>query len=355
VLTLRQLAGFLAVTAVALAATAGSAMADVYTLTGTPSGNAVAVFDRAGNGTLTPAGTVLTGGTGVPAGGQGALALEGNRLVAVNAGSSTVSLFKIDGQGPGLRDVEPSGGVSPLSATIHGRLVYVLNSGGAANNITGFFVWHNRLVPLPGSTRPLSAAAPGPAQVQFSPDGRTLVVTEKSTNRIDTYAVGVDGIPTGPTVSASAGGTPFGFAFDKRGRIFVSEATLGDVSSYSIADDGSVSPISATVIDHQAAPCWVAVSEDGKYAYTANAGSSSLSGYAIAKNGAISLLNASGVSASTDAHPVDLAFADGSRFLYALANGAGTIDAYRVNGNGSLTALGSAGGLAANGTGLVAN
>src|SRR4051812_29131762 len=180
---LRQLAGFLAVTAVALAATAGSAMANVYTLTGTPSGNAVAVFDRAGNGTLTPAGTVLTGGTGVPAGGQGALALEGNRLVAVNAGSSTVSLFKIDGQGPGLRDVEPSGGVPPLSATIHGRLVYVLHSGGPANTIAGFFVCHNPLVPLPGSTRPLSVAAPARAQVQFSPVGGALVVTEKSTNR----------------------------------------------------------------------------------------------------------------------------------------------------------------------------
>ena len=181
----KRFAGFLAVATVALAATAGSAMADVYTLTGTAYGNAVAVFDRAGNGTLEPAGSVLTGGSGVPSGGQGALALDHNQLVAVNAGTNTVSLFGIDGHGPGLRDVEPSGGVSPLSATIHGRLVYVLNSAGTAN-ITGFFLWHDRLVPVPNSTRALSAAAPGPAQVQFSPDGRTLVVTEKNTNRIDT-------------------------------------------------------------------------------------------------------------------------------------------------------------------------
>ena len=135
----------------------------------------------------------------------------------------------------------------------------------------------------------------------------------------------------------------------------MSEATLSDVSSYSIADDGNVSPISATVLDHQMAPCWVAVTDDGKYAYTANAGSNSVSGYAIAKNGAISLLNAGGATAATDAHPVDLALSDGSHFLYALANGAGTIDAYRVNGNGSLTPLGSAGSLPVNGTGLVAS
>jgi DNA-binding beta-propeller fold protein YncE len=348
----KRFAGVITVAAVALAATAGSAMADVYTLTGTAYGNAVAVFDRAGNGTLTPAGSVLTGGTGVPSGGQGALALDHNQLVAVNAGSNTVSLFKIDGHGPGLRDVEPSGGVSPLSATIHGRLVYVLNSGGTAN-ITGFYLWHDRLVPVPNSTRSLSAAAPGPAQVQFSPDGRTLAVTEKNTNKIDTFAVGVDGTTGAAKVSPSAGGTPFGFAFDKRGRLFVSEATLSDLSSYSIADDGSVSAISAVVPDNQTAPCWVAVTDDGKYAYTANAGSSSVSGYAIAKDGSISLLN--GAPATTHAHPVDLALSDGSHFLYALANGAGTIDAYRVNGNGSLTPLGSAGSLPVNGTGLVAS
>ena len=111
--TLTRVAGFLAVAAGALAATAGSAIADVYTLTSTPAGNAVAVFDRAGNGTLEPAGSVLTGGRGLPSGGQGALALDDNRLVAVNAGSNTVSLFRIDGHGPGLRDVEPSGGVAP--------------------------------------------------------------------------------------------------------------------------------------------------------------------------------------------------------------------------------------------------
>jgi 6-phosphogluconolactonase len=349
---LTRLAGFLALAAAAVAATAGSAMADVYTLTSTPSGNAVAVFDRAGNGTLKPAGTVLTGGSGLPSGGQGALALDGNKLVAVNAGTSTVSLFKIDGQGPGLRDVEPSGGAAPLSATIHGRLVYVLN-GGSPANITGFYLWHERLVPIPGSTRALSAAAPAPAQVQFSPDGRTLAVTEKGTNRIDTYAVGVDGTATGPVVSPSAGGTPFGFAFDKRGRLIVSEAALNDVSSYSIADNGSVSAISAVVPDHQVAPCWVAVTDDGRYAYTANAGSSSLSGYAIAKDGALSLLNANGVTATTHAHPLDLAAT--GHFVYVLANGAGTIDAYRVNGDGSLTPLGSAGAFAPGGTGLAAS
>src|SRR5947207_887584 len=80
----------------ALAATAATALGGggspgaVYTLTNAPAGNAVAVFDRAGDGTLTPAGTVPTGGLGSGGGlgSQNALVLSQNnqRLFAVNAG-----------------------------------------------------------------------------------------------------------------------------------------------------------------------------------------------------------------------------------------------------------------------------
>src|SRR5262249_60840262 len=104
---------------------------------------------------------------------------------------------------------------------------------------------------------------------------------------------------------------------------------------------------------NQAAPCWIAVTDDGRYAYTTNTGSNSISGYAIAGNGALSLLNADGLTATTRAHPLDLAMSDGSHFLYAVAAGAAPIDAYRLNGNGSLTPIRSAGGLAPGGTGPV--
>src|SRR3954451_2186879 len=183
---LKQLAVGTLVALGALAA-AGAAMANggkaVYTLTNGPTGNAVAVFDRAGNGSLTAAGSVLTGGngTGATLGSQGALALDEQNLVAVNAGSNTVTLLRIDGHGPGLRDLELSGGTTPISVTIHDRLVYVLNAGGTGN-ISGLLDWHHRLLPIPGANRPLSGNATGPAQIQCSPDGRTLAVTEKNTS-----------------------------------------------------------------------------------------------------------------------------------------------------------------------------
>ncbi len=335
-----------ALTAVGALAAAGQAMAHgagngVYTLTNQAAGNAIAVFDRAPNGTLTPAGSVLTGGTGTGAtlGSQGALALDGKNLVAVNAGSNTVTLLRVDGHGPALRDLELSGGATPISATVSGKLVYVLNAGNATTpaNITGFTIWHHRLVPLAGSSRPLSTAAPGPAQIQFSPDGRTLAVTEKTTNKIDTYAIGFGGYASGPVVSPSAGATPFGFDFGNKGRLVVSEAVASQLTSYAVAGNGAATAINS-VPDGQGAACWVAVSDNGKWAYTANASTGSISGYTIASNGSLSL--AAAVAAMIPG-PLDLAFADGSKFLYALSNGAHRIDAFRVNGNGSLTFLGS--------------
>jgi 6-phosphogluconolactonase (cycloisomerase 2 family) len=352
-----------ALVAVASLVLAGAAMANggkaVYTLTNSASGNAVAVFDRAGDGSLTPAGTVLTGGlgTGAGLGSQAALALDGERLLAVNAGSNTVSLLRAGSSGLGLRDVEPSGGVRPISVTIDGKLVYVLNAGDGATtaaNIAGFWILHQRLVPLPNSSRPLSAFAPNPAQIQFSPDGGRLVVTEKGTNLIDTYSVGVGGYASGPVSTPAAGTTPFGFDIDNQGHVIVSEAVASQLSSYSIAGNGTLTPITPGVVDHQGAACWVAITDNGRYAYTANTSTSSISGYAIDQNGGLSLLDASGLTATVPA-PLDLAFSEGSRYLYALSNGAHRIDAFRVNGDGSLTPIGSTPGLPAGATGLAAS
>src|SRR4029078_5222737 len=87
------------------------------------------------------------------------------------------------------------GGVSnPNSVTSYKNLVYVLNSNAPAN-ISGFTVdAHGQLTAIPGSIRPLSNANPGGAQVQFSPDGNWLVVTEKATNQIDTFPVDQHGV-----------------------------------------------------------------------------------------------------------------------------------------------------------------
>src|SRR5215213_1032534 len=95
----------------------------VYVLTN-QAVNAVAAFNRAPDGTLTPAGTFPTGGSGDPVAqpgdpptdplaSQGALILSENNhlLFAVNAGSNEVSVLAVGKGGLTLVDKVASGGV----------------------------------------------------------------------------------------------------------------------------------------------------------------------------------------------------------------------------------------------------
>jgi 6-phosphogluconolactonase len=334
----------------------------VYALTNSTTGNAVAVFARSADGTITPAGLYPTGGAGIGSGlgSQGAVGLseDGRWLFAVNAGSNEVTSFAVKPTGLAWATKAPSGGTRPISLTVYKNLLYVLNAGGV-NNISGFIVGNDgSLSPLPGSTRPLSGPSVGPAQVQFSPDGGILAVTEKGTNLIDTYVVGRDGLASGPVVHASSGMTPFGFGFGKWGTLIVSEAFGGApnssaVSSYLAGNDGSLTTATGTAPTHQTAACWIAVTGNGKYAYTTNAGSATISGYSVAHDGTLALLDATGVTAVTGPGPADMAIANNGRFLYA-RNGNGTISAFRIEANGSLTPLAGAGGLPAGAVGLAA-
>jgi len=330
----------------------------VYTITNQVAGNAVAVFARSADGTLTPAGNFATGGAGTGAGlgSQGAVTLsdDGRLLFAVNAGSNDVSVFQVDPQGLSLVSRTPSGGTLPISVTVSRNVVYVLNAGGAGN-ITGFSVGSSGgLTPIAGSTRSLSAANVGPAEVSFSPDGRQLVVTEKSTSLLDVYPVDKNGVAGALASNTSAGGTPFGFAFGPRNLLFVSEAAApGSASSYELSRSGDVRVISGAVLTHHGAPCWAVVTADRRFGYTGN-GSGSVSGFSIAPNGSIRLLG-DGATALIGNGVNDIALSANSRYLYVLqTGGARAIHAFRIQNDGSLRALGPVGGLPAGIQGLAA-
>jgi 6-phosphogluconolactonase len=336
----------------------------VYTLSNSATGNQVIMFAKSGHGTLTMVGSYSTGGTGTGSGlsSQGALVLNRGLIFAVNAGSNDVSVLSVSENGLNLVDKKPSGGSTPISLTVHGRLLYVLNSG-TPENITGFIVNNDGTISqINNSTQPLSGTSVAPAQIEFSPDGSVLVVTEKGTNLIDTYAVGSNGAANGPNVQASTGDTPYGFAFDKRGRLIVSDAygggaNAGAMSSYGVTS-GGISLITGPIYDHQTAPCWVAVTKDGRFAYTTNTGTSNISGYWVNHNGGLVLFNDGGSTASTGvgSSPIDMAVGNNSQYLYALSHGTNSISVFRIdNGHGRLHAVQTVSGLTSSSAGLTAN
>jgi 6-phosphogluconolactonase (cycloisomerase 2 family) len=324
-------------------ASAGTSGA-VYALTNDPSGNAVVVYARGADGSLAPAGSYATGGAGTAAGlgSQGAVIVNDDHrwLFAVNAGSNSVACFRIRSRGLELVDTAPSGGSMPTSLAFHKNLLYVLNAG-VPNTVSGFIVDRDgTLTALAGSTRALSADSTSPAQVGFSDDGASLIVTERGTNRISTFAVGDDGLLSGPFVYPSAGPVPFGFAVDKRNTLLVSEAGAGGgASSYRVGANGALAAISSMVMTGQRAACWTVVTRNGRYGYVINAGTGNISGFSIAKDGAVSLLNTDGVTAVTGGNPTDAAFAHNSRFLYVRVAALSEIAIFSVGSDGSLTAL----------------
>jgi 6-phosphogluconolactonase (cycloisomerase 2 family) len=326
----------------------------VFVTTNGAGGNEVKAFSRAADGSLTLVGTFATGGTGVggvgdPLTSQGAAALTQDHklLFVVNAGSNDVSVFRVKGHGLDLVDHEPSGGAFPSSVAIGDDAVYVLNAN--SSNV-GIFNYNGSGKLRARGTAPLSANVAGPTEVRVSPNGHWLDVTERVSNTIDAFRIGEDGSLSAPVKSSAAGQTPFGFQFTPKGVVVISEAGTQSASSYDQARSGTLSAISSAVSnDGQAAPCWLIVDPRGRFAYTANAGGSSISGYAIDDRGRLTLLTPGGRTGAlgTGAQPLDIDFGGDGRFLYVLKNGIGTVGAFAVNNDGTLTALPDAQGLTA--------
>lgn len=332
----------------------------VYVLSNQPGGNAVIEYVRSADGNLAPRTSYPTGGlgTGGGLGSQGAVILDraSRYLYAVNSGSDSISSFRVDAEGLEHVSTVPSRGTRPTSITVQDSLLYVLNAGDSGN-ISGFTVKAGNLMPLAGSSRPLSGSATSPAQLSFTPDGRQLIVTERATNRIGVYDVGSDGLASGPAVTVSAGVTPFGFDFDNKGHLIVSEAFGGvanasAVSSYDLLG-GALTVVSPSIATTETAACWIATTKNGRFAYAGNAGTNSISGFRVADDGALTLLTPDGKTASASAGVTDLATSQNGRYLYARL-GNGTVGAYTIHADGSLTSLSVAGGLPAGAAGIVA-
>jgi hypothetical protein len=335
-----------------------SQSSSVYTNDNLSTGNSVLQYTTGPGGQLTLVGTYATGGTGTGSAlaSQGAIALtqDGNWLITVDAGSNQITVFHVNHDGRlSFASITGSHGIEPISVTAHDNLVYVLDTGTSsiAGNIAGFALsWNGQLTFIAGSVQSVAGGAgSSPEQIGFNNDGHVLVVTEKAANLIDTFVVknGVAGAPTG-TPSNSPG--PYGFAFNSRGYLVVSEAATGTLSTYALSDSGSLSIISASVPDFGLAPCWVAISPGGSLVYTSNAHGGTISSYTLSRSGSLSLVNS--VAGTASIPTLDLAFGGNGHILYAL-NG-GQVTEFLVSYGGSLLTLSSAPAPASS-AGLVVN
>jgi 6-phosphogluconolactonase len=379
----------------------------VYVMSNASTGNAVIVFNRAADGTLTQGGEVATGGLGSGAGvlppplpaspgpdplqSQDAMAMteDGRFLLAVNAGSSEVSVMAVTGNGLKLVNKVSSGGVFPVSIAIHNRLVYVLNEGenpenivGGIGNVTAFNLDDAGILhAIPNSTRTLGPDT-GASDVLFSPDGRTLIATEMFTNKMDIFQIADDGTIKNASSISSNTPTPFGAAFGRNNVLAVTEidvvtvdgrrqgvANASTTSSYQLTAPGTLQPVSKAIPTNRTGSCWIRFSKDGRFAYTGDTGAGTISIFQVSAGGELTLVNVANVGGAFSA-PVDLDVTPSGRFLYVLSpfgliqhtppllplpsDPTGRIQGYHIERDGSLTPITTVGGIPFTVQGIVA-
>jgi len=346
----------------------GNAQHAVFVMTNDADENAVVAYERTPVGTLQSPHRYETGGRGSggtvdPLGSQGSLTLsdDGSLLFAANAGSGTVSVFRVFGTRLALVDRENSGGSEPNAVAQHGKIVYVLNTAGSSS-VVGFRVFDGRLARISDSQRFLSGNFTNSASLAFSPDGRFLVVTERAANSIDVFRVQADGRLSAITVNASAGPGAFSAVVAPNGTVIVSETGTGGAtsaaSSYTISPDGKLVPVSVGLPTLGAANCWNVVTPDGRFVYMSNAGTNSIAGFEIGAGGGLRPIGSTivGVNPAGSAN-LDITISADGRFLYSLNAGTGAVGVFSIVRDGSLVNLGTVGGLpaAAGLNGIAAN
>src|SRR5579864_4167153 len=342
---------------------AAGVVGHVYVNDNTAGTNTIGAFDRHADGTLTPmVGSPFSAGgagTGVITGSQGALQVtaDGRFLLAVDAGSSQISVLQIDSSGAPHLVGSPvaSGGIEPVSIAVHDDLVYVANEGNgtSGSNYTGFTLSSaGVLSPLSGSTVPLPATA-APGDVLFNSTGTHLAGTEvgpaTGPSFIDSFDVGSDGrltaAPGSPFPAQAVG--PFGSEFrpTNPSELYVSNAhggpNVGSVSAYAVAGNGVLDPINGSPFaDKQTAPCWVEITHDGRFVFTVNTAVPSISRFSIAADGTLTLLGSTSFNSPTGLGPEDARLGPKGDKLWVVDTGAGKVSAFAVDG-GNLTELAS--------------
>jgi 6-phosphogluconolactonase (cycloisomerase 2 family) len=308
----------------------------VYVQTDNTTGNQVVAYATGGLG------GALSGAQVDFLASQGSLTYDGAHrlLFAVNAGSDSVSVFRVDDGALHLRQVIGSGGTFPNSIAAFGDLVYVLNATNGGS-VAGFRIDGGHLDAIPGSIRSLGLTTPTdatqfthtPGQVAFTPDGSQLVVTTKATtSAIDVFSVRWDGrLSASATVNVEAGTVPFAVSFDGSGRLVVADAGTNAVSTYRLHDDGTATSLN-TVATGKQATCWIARARG--FFYASNAGSADVS---TLRTGPLTLLGAT----STDLGTVDAAATPLGHFLYVQTGKFGIVDEFSVAPDGALSSLGS--------------
>ncbi|KAJ7240007.1 hypothetical protein C8J57DRAFT_1371961 [Mycena rebaudengoi] len=328
-----------------------------YFMTNDPSGNYIVSATIAGDGNLALYEAIYAGGVGAsgvmanpgidPLFSQGSVKVSESRgfVAAVNAGSNSVAVFRIDHANPGrlsmIGSPVSSGGDFPQSLAINkeGSRVCVVN-GGKTNGVSCFKYDDKKgLIPLKNTIRslglnqttPPSGPANTPSHVIFSPNEQQLIVSVKMppSGFLAMWDISSDGALSTKSHSFVGGALPFSLLnVPGKDAIIATDPSVG----YQIFDFKSKS-VSATAIPGQGAICWSVFSQKTDNFYLVDVGASIISEVHLGRslNGTIVKQYSLGVDQPLD---TDIAALQHNEYIYSLAANVTGITALAVNGQG---------------------
>jgi 6-phosphogluconolactonase (cycloisomerase 2 family) len=238
-------------------------------------------------------------------------------LFAINGGSNTVAVFRVDGNGR-LTHVQgspfPSGGLTPVSLGQAGDKLYVVNANNnnqanvAPNNTpanyTGFRIKENgRLEPIPGSTVEIASNS-SPTQAHISSDNKFLFGIDffavpyqpqilpfvpARGSLLESFQIQEDGTlreapgsPYLPPVTArlvptvSESGYFLGLQAHPTERIlYVGEVATERLAVYTYDESGQLSLLTDVPLPG-AAICWFSFDKDVKHLFSSDSGSNTI-------------------------------------------------------------------------------
>ena len=270
-----------------------------------------------------------------------------NFLYVPNLTSNTVSGFTVDHVNGVLTPIGtalPPTPVqtSPIAVGINstGTFLYVLNQGSASISVFSIDTTRGLLAAV-GSPAPTAA---NPASMVVSPTAGFLFVGNGTLGTISGFAIAANGTLSGvgSPVSAGAGATVAGITIDPKGQfLFAADSANNKIASFSISAAGVLTPVAGSPFNTGTTPMAIAVDSTSAFLYSANQGSNNVSGFKIS-GGALTEMAGSPYTLVTTGtpQPVFLTVDVSNTFLYVANVGTTNISAFAIKAaDGTLSLL----------------
>jgi 6-phosphogluconolactonase len=268
----------------------------------------------------------------------------------VGPGSNEVFQYQMQSNGR-LVALNPGnfpGGAGPVSVVIHtsGLFAYVADFSGNAVTLLAVNRGNGQLS-VPVSTSPIPPPTPanvfntgtGPISLAQTPAGTFLYVANQGSGDIDIFTIdpstgslsNAQGSPFKITPNNTPASHPSSIAISPNGALlFVSDPTLGTVSVFSIASNGSLTAIAGSPFSMGAGatPTFLTVDASSRFLYVSDPAHNSVLGFSIQSN-ALTPISGSPFAAGTQ--PAGMTAGPQGAFLFVANHGSNNISAYVID------------------------